>query len=1095
MDRIVAPDRASLSTHTLPAVPRLGVLSMALRQRHRYSEATGQRQALAILGDGGMGKSVLLGQLLDYLENDLPDHPFEMLGRPSGAAVLVACAAIPPATNLLSLKSADEAFGLAVDPLSSSSSGLLGLLATLKSEYQCVTLLIDTLDLLINEDSLQAITNLIGEALNIGDVVITCRSYEFLSYLAEPRQSAPRLVHRLTEVNLPKLDPKEIVEWARLYLSSNAEQAGEETTGFILALEGGVEKNGSLRQLCAVPIRLAITCETFATSGHVPEDLTVTELYDAYWDRRVHREAGKSDTPASYAKEQAALSIASNVVTPTGSILVQVPKARVGINDLPGVRLLASEGVVRDLNVAWEFFHQTFAEYAYARWLLANGIDSGEIAELSRRLQSGQTSLWPIAASLLLQVADYGDYITLVGYLPALGPEGARVHTLAALRRSEDDALQRVLRDLEQDPGLMIAVLAALADAPTQHLETSVKATLKAIRLHPAELAGAATAALALLLPRGTPDSIGSFLTAGLDAVIDAHPHLSTEARDYLPGALLRPLIDLPIATSLLAIMLERYSKLGVPGRQATIRAHLNRPLSEDQIAELGRVVLVTDCPPLKSAELVRVIQLLWSCPKIRASRGWHSWRDVLADSLAHGWNEAQIQYAIHISDEDVITREEFLTDVLSGAVEAPGRYINAFKQLAKIQAQWVAMWILAHKPADNSLVMGAIAQGAEGLAMGTGSETRMQLIAWLTPGRVRVPRNIWPAQIILAGGSVPAHQQIFNELVAAGESKQVFDSALDAWLFQTPRHILNELTGQFRLLLQAGDAETRRTRARLEGRLADEDESARTWIENEVLNGQSPRIAGTAVKTLADAVRISLETISPEIVDWLGKLLPTEHADAARRIAEILANEQDVDDASLLPTASSLMTVTLDRMRVACRLGQDSQLSRALLELLVRLDIVAPMTSEMVREVYSVVRSRLVNVVDDSRLRASDAAAAVRDLGHLCGTLMSKRLSSEEVRDRIADALLTTDVDSLGKRVSKTVSSMLIGLGYRDPQTVAWMEDLFAKPNASVVKRAIAEAVLRLDGDHVGGRASALKDHPDCPQPVAAYILGRLRS
>lgn len=1097
MDRIVAPDRASLSAHTLPVVPRLDIVARALRQQSEHAQASGQRQALALVGDGGIGKSVLLGQLLAYLDKNLPSQGSGMLALASGAAVLVACASIPPTIALSTVKDADEALGLAVDPLGRFSSGLLGLLTALKSEFGSVTLLIDTLDLLINEHSLSALSNLIAEALDISDVIMTCRSYEFRNYFEDLHQSAPRLVHKLNRLNLPRLDATEIVAWARLYLDSgNRIQTGEESA-FILALEGGVEQNGSLRQLCAVPVRLAITCETFAAIGYVPEDLTVTELYDAYWDRRVHRASGKSETPASYAKERAALAIASQIVTSRGSIQVQLPKARVSNDQAHGLSLLLSEGVLRDLNTSWEFFHQTFAEYACARWLLVNGIDSDEVKELGHRLQAGQTVLWPIASSLMLQVADYRDYIALTGYLPLQGPEGARVHTLAALRRMESDALASVLREAQDDTALMLAVLGALGDTPARHLEMAFNATLSAIKAHPKELTSVGTSTLALLLPRAAPARMAEFLNDALDTLTEVRPHLPQTGRDYFPSSLLRPLIDMTVTSEVLAVMRRRYAILGVAGRQAAIRVHLNRTLSEDQKVDLARSVLRTDRPPLRDDELVRLMQLLWDCSTIRNTRSWQSWRDLLSDNLARDWDDAQIRFVAHLADDDANIRGEVLADLLTGSVQTSVRYVNVFKQLANTHAQWLVDRLLAHPSTNFSLVIGTIAESAAPLSMGATSETRMQLIAWLNPGREITPRNAWAAQIILAGSAVPAHQQIFGDLIASGPPWQVLNSALEAWLFQTPRHVLNELTEQFRLILQANDAETRKTRARLEGRLADEDENARSWIEEVVLRGQSSRIARTAMKTIAEGLRVDQQTVSSSMAAWLGTLLTTVHTEAARRICEILSDERYIDRQELLPIATVLIPIVIQRLRLAAQKGEDSQLSRELIEVLVELDLVSPMAPESVREVFGIVRSRIEGPDPATNPRkVDDIAAAVRDLGHLIGTLMSKRLLASEVRERLAESLRTIDLERLGGRVTKAVSSMLIGMGFRDPDAIDWMEKLFRRTDyGPLTKLAIAEALLLVDGDHVGGRASGLKDLLDCPPIVAAYIVGRLRS
>ena len=652
--------------------------------------------------------------------------------------------------------------------------------------------------------------------LKIGQVVITCRRYEFENYFEDARQSALRIAHQLTRVDLPKLAPQDIIAWAKLYLSASKQAQTQEEAGFLLALEGGVEKNGSLSQVCAVPIRLAITCEIFASFGHVPEDLTVTGLYNAYWDTRIRRHAGMGGTQASYAKERAALGIASHVVSPSGRILLKIPKGRVSDDVIDGVRLLESEGVLRDLRTSWEFFHQTFAEYAYAQWLLMKGIDSDEVTNISQRLQLGQTSLWPIAGSLLLQVTDYCDYLNLLDILPLLGPEGAYTHALAALRRSEAEALDWIIGEVQQDTDLMSAILPVLSDAPVEHLDIAFNASLAALRNHPTRLAGQAASTLGVLLTRVAPVKAASLLSTALTALAEVRPKLSPRSWEHVPATLLAPLVDSSATNELLPIMCESYTMLGVPGRQLVIQAYLYHSMSEEQVGDFARRVLGVPCPPLRGDHPVQLLQLLWNCPAVRQDRSWHSWRELLSDDLPAGWIDIQLKYVIHLADQHVGVRTEILNDLIAGDVQKPVSHVTVFKELAALHPIWIADWLLGHAAPTERLAIGGVAQGAEGLARGTDSATRMQLIAWLTPGRHAAPRSVWAAQIILAGGSMPAHQQIFDDLISAGELRQVIDSAIDTWLFQTPRHVLNELTSQLRLLLQDPDPETRRTRARL---------------------------------------------------------------------------------------------------------------------------------------------------------------------------------------------------------------------------------------------------------------------------------------
>jgi hypothetical protein len=1092
---VVADDRDSLRAHTLATVPRLDLLSTALRRQRQHASTEGRRQALVLVGDGGMGKSVLLGQLLDHIEAHRPDQPSEETVLSSGSVVLVSCATIASVEALSGVNAVDELFGRAADSAAKYSNSLFGLLSVLKARYKSVTLLIDTLDLLISESSLPALATFIALALDVGDVVLTCRAHEFDNYLADTRQSAPRLAHRLTKVTIPRLDPHEIVDWAQLYLARSRRKQIREEAGFIRALRGGVEQNGSLRQVCSVPVRLALTCETFAATGHVPEDLTVTGLYDAYWDQRVHRQTGRADTADSNAKEHAALAVASRVVTSTGNIVLQVPKGQLSPDDKHGLRLLASEGVLRDLRTSWEFFHQTFAEYSHGRWLLTQGVDCEEIVRLGSILRSGQTKLWPVANSLMLQVPDYSGYLALRDHLPIVGPEGARVHALAALRRPEPDALNIFLAEVQPRADLMLAVLPALSDAPIPHLDACFDAALRAIQEHPAELSSTATATLAFLLPRIASADLPQRLTAALNVLQEVRANLDLAAWNHLPATLLRSLADLPDGTVVLPVICDGYAQLGTLGRQVAIREHLQWPLSLSQTVAFARCALSAPCPPLNSDETFRVLELSWNCSQVRGDREWGNWRDVLADDLPKGWGNAQVELIVHLANRDESVRTEVVNDLLSGNVRTPVAHVNVLKKLVAVQPQWTAEWLLSHPTPTDPLAIGGIAEGAEGFTKHTSLTTRLALMAWLAPGRGKSPRAVWPAQIILAAESIPAHQQIFDDLIAANEPQQVIDSAVDAWLFQTPRHVVNEMTEQFRMLLQGISAETRRTRARLEGRIADVDEKARDWIKREVLQEPSPRVAGTAIKTIADAADRDATELSHDMVAWLTTLLPTPHTDAAQRIARLLSDQRYVSDETLISATSNIVSTVLNRMRLAIEQCEDSQLARQLLDLLIRTDRIMPLTPEQVRVIYTLTRSRLSEtLIDDSKRRAEDQAAGLRDLAHLTGTLMAQRLTAAEVRGLLEELFSSVDPGRFGRKVGKAVSAMLIGLAHRDPQAINWMEDIFGRPAVSVsVRLAVAIALLQLDGNHIGGRASRLKDRPDCPPNVATYIINRL--
>jgi hypothetical protein len=115
--------------------------------------------------------------------------------------------------------------------------------------------------------------------------------------------------------------------------------------------------------------------------------------------------------------------------------------------------------------------------------------------------------------------------------------------------------------------------------------------------------------------------------------------------------------------------------------------------------------------------------------------------------------------------------------------------------------------------------------------------------------------------------------------------------------------------------------------------------------------------------------------------------------------------------------------------------------------------------------------------------------------MGHLSGTLIAERLSAAEGRELLGEFLSAIAEGQFGTNIIKAITSTLNGLAHRDPEALAWMEELFSYSALSqTVRLAIAATFLHIDGDHLGGRASRLKDRADCPVEVATYVITRLR-
>lgn len=307
--RVVArpSDRTSLRPAVLPPIPRIAAVADGLKGSTRGS-------VTFLVGDGGLGKSVLIGQLLDRMEAE-QDRTWG-----PASALLVSCAAVPGGLALAEPTTLDRAMASAADV----EGSLLDRLRRMRDAFGSVGLLLDTLDVVLDDTTLPALANYLGAAADIGDVLVSCRSYEFGAYFADARRSAPALSGRIREVRVPELSGDEIVQWTRSYLG-RAGPLDAARQRFLASMSAGVTRPSTLRTVCSVPVRLALTCEVFAQTGHAPMDLTVTELYRAYWKDRVSRHNGLANAAAAR-KEAAAHEVAGHVVSSSGRIALRVPK-------------------------------------------------------------------------------------------------------------------------------------------------------------------------------------------------------------------------------------------------------------------------------------------------------------------------------------------------------------------------------------------------------------------------------------------------------------------------------------------------------------------------------------------------------------------------------------------------------------------------------------------------------------------------------------------------------------------------------------------------------------------------------------------------
>lgn len=1072
--RIVAPERSSLSPRTLPTMSRARLLDLALHRRDEHAKSSGNRQVLALVGDGGIGKSVLLGQLLDRLETGT-QH----------AVVLVECGSLTPDVELTDLQSVNAALGVAADP-THGGLGLLALLESLRAEHDGVTLLIDTLDLVLNETAEAGIAELLSEAAVLGEVVVTCRALEFNNHL--------RTLPRLTMYPMPMLGETEILSWAEHYLQSSV-VAGDHLN-FLQSLAGGISESGSLKQICSLPVRLALACQVFAIEGHIPENLSVTGLYRAYWEARVRGHTGHPSAVGE-GKAAATLEVARHVVSSVGRIAVRVPKADVQSSHQDGLKHLVSEGVLKEFPNDWEFFHQTFAEYAHGRWVLGFGVASPELTGLVERATTGAGNVWPVVSSLLLQVPGYDDYRTVAEMVPATSADAVKARVLGALQRPETDAVAGVLNDLAERTELLPVAFADLAHAPERHVPEAFSQIFEAMVRHPQRFAAEAVDALVALVGRDSTG--GALLRRTLSAVATLPDSLGERRSGYLER-LVEPFARRPPSAEKLSVLRDLYPRLGLLGMRSAIRAHLRHAPGEVGVIALTRTAVERKCPPLGDGELVELLLISWRDAIERRRLGWHSWREVLKTKLPEGWENGQVKLVVRLAVEDEVLAEEVISELLAGKPSDHQRHVNAFAQIVAAKVPEMAARLLMEPVPTEGVALNAISKCGPAFARGLDRATRLAMITWLTRARRTAPRAAWPTQFTVATEDDDVLSDLFVAIGNEISEPAVLLGVAQAFSQHSSLTALESHASNVRDLLSRAEAARKgeavkilKARARLEGRLAETAEDAREWVEQQIVRKASSSVASTVVKTVADTFP---EGLPPATTRWLAGLLKTPHNDAAERLASMLGDAAELFGRSQPEVARAVIDAAVKRMRIALNSGESSGLHRALIDLVIRINAQYAVDESVVWEIYRIIRSRLRNGGQAGTEPPSYYSAAIRDLGSLSGTLMADRLAPATVREMLGGLLLAFDAERSGTKIGTAVESLLVSVTRRDPEAPNWLFSLFETDGAPLaIRMAIAGALLKLEGRQPGGHAEALKNSPHCPAEVANLVVNTLES
>ncbi|GAA1719171.1 hypothetical protein GCM10009745_80150 [Kribbella yunnanensis] len=651
-----------------------------------------------IVANAGSGKSVTLGQLAAGLGG---------IGRPY---VLVACSLAPEARTAKS----DDDFSRLLGTL---GAGLAGPLVPppVPSDGAPVVL-IDTADIVLSPSSARFFDRLLGALVGAGSpVVVTCRPQEYREYLEPFDQKLPSLALRPERVDVPVLTNEEIVELVVEYLRGLGVVPPGGAEAFAHSMTELATSRRPLIDIIRSPLLLGMVCELFGRTGALPPDLDVGRLYRRYWNVKIS--GGRADETDSLiaAKERLCRRMAEQMWSQSGAAIVDSADAMQVAEsgaDRQALRNLVSEGVIVPSPLddkVLRFMHQTFAEFAMARYL-------------------GELAVWPILRSTLQEIVSRSH--DLLHWWPVLRETFAikvaqgSLGQVAALLPDDDLASFRALafaavRGDADLLGRLVAQTLEAAESPATRLRrealretfglvapdvataVAVLAVQLCERASLPELPASATAAAQVIatIP-SEPDRVAQF---GWALEVFSARRNPRDTRDTLVDDTIARFLEVFGAATggydeLLCVELRRFlASWGGTAFRAAVLAHQSPNVPEPARRELGRIVKLGRSGAYPRDAEVAVIRL---------SRPWR--RDDDTDD-----GQAMLEY---LRAQDVDTKVRSLRASAVGALVpvSPGVLDSLVGVWARDDAAEAAVSLMALRSACQA---GANVEVAQALA------------------------------------------------------------------------------------------------------------------------------------------------------------------------------------------------------------------------------------------------------------------------------------------------------------------------------------------------------------------------------------------
>ncbi|MEG4170094.1 MULTISPECIES: NACHT domain-containing protein [unclassified Microcoleus] len=505
IERSGARARAALNPYILPPIPRETLLSKCLKEI-RAGVFENKRRIVPILGAAGYGKSTILGSIYDELHAEQSESG-------NGWLALARCDDLIESAETFALELGEK--------ISGKRQSIMEIAQQLTAQQSRGILLIDTLDIVLTKPLVPVLRGILSQLLEMGTtVVFTCRDTDYSNFFEPYHESFAGFRESVSDnCKITPFTGEEVKTAAQEFIKTkpgfSTLESQQSFANKIIALSAD---SVSLQEIVCHPLLLALLCELFAAEETVPEDLTVSQLYEKYWDWKIAKVRHNLQSGhLSLAKQKLCLKLARLMYESSGERLrdfVYEGDLDLSETDFSAYNSLKSDGILKELGgKRYGFFHQTFLEYAVARWM--NTSETGERAKdqlkndlIASKIADSRYYIWSIFRQLLTLLS-LPEFSQISQELDTTKILPFRALTFASVSRTEPESSTVLLSllgiALIRDYSFQETLLAAARGAPQRHRDAAWEVAVQLLGNVGPELINKAAETAAELLGRFPP--------------------------------------------------------------------------------------------------------------------------------------------------------------------------------------------------------------------------------------------------------------------------------------------------------------------------------------------------------------------------------------------------------------------------------------------------------------------------------------------------------------------------------------------------------------------------------------------------------------